>query len=568
MPTVSASWKASLPIMKVGTCPVRTTIGIESISASVMPVTALVAPGPGGDQNHPGPAGRAGIALGGMRRGLLVAHQDVADVVLLEDRVVDRQHRAAGIAEHGVDPLVLQSLNDHFCAGHVSVHRASPILRVRRVAAACAPRPAIKKPPLGGSWRGASGRALGPFPGSAPRHDAYRPVHTASLIGTGAAKVNRSRCRKLPAGRLSRFFSTRQRIVAPSRASAPCRTSPNHIEPRRSAAPADAGDRVLLFRRRGDDRLRRGEVAATNAAGNVRARPHEGAAAPRRRDRWRQPLLRPSRRGSCCWRCLISAGNATSRYLFSVSSNAWLEIQWQMFAGIFLLGGANVLRLNEHVRVDLLYGARPPRGKLWTDVIGLMLFLIPSMLTMIFFSWEFFMTSFLSGEHSSNAGGLLLWPVKLLLPFGLSLLLLQGIAELIKRIAGAARRPRRDDRLREADPVSRAEARAHARLRPDGADDVRRAGRSSCSSAFRPPSRCRRSGSSSACWRSRSAISGRSSCRRCRTAPSASCRTTCCSPSRSSPSWARCSSAAASPRTCSRAWASSSVRCRAGSPTR
>lgn len=133
---------------------------------------------------------------------------------------------------------------------------------------------------------------------------------------------------------------------------------------------------------------------------------------------------------------LISAGNATSRYLFNLSSNAWLEIQWQLFAGIFLLAGANVLRLNEHVRVDLLYGARSERGKLWTDVIGLTLFLIPSMLTMIFFSWEFFLTSFRSGEHSSNAGGLLLWPVKFLLPFGLSLLLLQGIAELIKRVAG------------------------------------------------------------------------------------------------------------------------------------
>jgi TRAP-type mannitol/chloroaromatic compound transport system permease small subunit len=134
--------------------------------------------------------------------------------------------------------------------------------------------------------------------------------------------------------------------------------------------------------------------------------------------------------------CLISAGNATSRYLFSMSSNAWLEIQWQMFAGIFLLGAANVLRMNEHVRVDLLYGARTPRGKLWTDVIGIILFLVPSMLTMGFFSWEFFMTSFRSGEHSSNAGGTLLWPVKFLLPLGLALVLLQGISELIKRIAG------------------------------------------------------------------------------------------------------------------------------------
>jgi TRAP-type mannitol/chloroaromatic compound transport system permease small subunit len=134
--------------------------------------------------------------------------------------------------------------------------------------------------------------------------------------------------------------------------------------------------------------------------------------------------------------CLISAGNAVSRYLFSASSNAWLEVQWQMFAGIFMLGAANVLRLNEHVRVDLLCGSRSERGKLWTDVIGLTLFLIPSVATMIFFSWEFFLTSFLSGERSSNAGGLLLWPVKLLLPLGMLILLLQGIAELVKRFAG------------------------------------------------------------------------------------------------------------------------------------
>jgi TRAP-type mannitol/chloroaromatic compound transport system permease small subunit len=134
--------------------------------------------------------------------------------------------------------------------------------------------------------------------------------------------------------------------------------------------------------------------------------------------------------------CLISAGNATSRYLLSLSSNAWLEIQWQMFAGIFLLGAAEVLRRNEHVRVDLLYGARSPRGKLWTDVVGIVLFLIPAMATIAYFSWSFFLRSYDSGEMSSNAGGLPLWPVKLLLPFGLALLLLQGLAELIKRVAG------------------------------------------------------------------------------------------------------------------------------------
>ena len=104
--------------------------------------------------------------------------------------------------------------------------------------------------------------------------------------------------------------------------------------------------------------------------------------------------------------CLISAGNAASRYLFSLSSNAWLEIQWQMFSGIFLLGAAHVLKLNEHVRVDLLYGGASPRRKLWIDVIGIPLFLFPAMAVMAWFSWAFFLTSFRSGEYSSNAGGL------------------------------------------------------------------------------------------------------------------------------------------------------------------
>jgi TRAP-type mannitol/chloroaromatic compound transport system permease small subunit len=133
--------------------------------------------------------------------------------------------------------------------------------------------------------------------------------------------------------------------------------------------------------------------------------------------------------------CLISAGNAASRYLFSLSSNAWLEIQWQMFAGIFLLGAAHVLKLNEHVRVDLFYGSASPRRKLWIDIIGIPLFLFPSMAVMAWFSWSFFLTSFASGERSANAGGLVYWPVKLLLPVGLVLLLLQGVAELIKRVA-------------------------------------------------------------------------------------------------------------------------------------
>lgn len=132
---------------------------------------------------------------------------------------------------------------------------------------------------------------------------------------------------------------------------------------------------------------------------------------------------------------LISAGNALSRYLFSASSNAWLEIQWQLFSGIFLLGAAHVLKLNGHVRVDLVYGSVRPRGKLWIDIFGIVFFLFPTMALLTYFSWGFFVPSFLSGEHSSNTGGLLFWPVKLLMPVGFGLVFLQGISELIKRLA-------------------------------------------------------------------------------------------------------------------------------------
>ena len=134
--------------------------------------------------------------------------------------------------------------------------------------------------------------------------------------------------------------------------------------------------------------------------------------------------------------CFISAGNALSRYLFSLSSNAWLEIQWQLFSGVFLLGAPYVLCMNGHVRVDLIYGSVSPRGKLWIDVFGIIFFLFPVMLTLTYFAWSFFVPSYLSGETSSNTGGLILWPVKLLMPLGFALVLLQGVSELIKRIAG------------------------------------------------------------------------------------------------------------------------------------
>ena len=134
--------------------------------------------------------------------------------------------------------------------------------------------------------------------------------------------------------------------------------------------------------------------------------------------------------------CFISAGNATLRYAFSIANNGLLEIQWQMFSGIFLLGAAHVLKLNEHVRVDIIYGSRSPRTKLWIDVFGLIFFLAPACIMMTEMGWGFFMDSFNRMEVSANAGGLPVWPVKLLLPLGFVLVLMQGVAELIKRIAG------------------------------------------------------------------------------------------------------------------------------------
>ena len=133
--------------------------------------------------------------------------------------------------------------------------------------------------------------------------------------------------------------------------------------------------------------------------------------------------------------CLISAGNALVRYGFSDSSNAWLEIQWYLFAAMFMLGAPYTLRMNEHVRVDILYGSVSPRVQLWIDLLGGILFLLPATIIIGWMSWPIFVDSFVSGEVSNNAGGLIRWPVKLLMPLGFGLLTLQGISEIIKRIA-------------------------------------------------------------------------------------------------------------------------------------
>ena len=132
---------------------------------------------------------------------------------------------------------------------------------------------------------------------------------------------------------------------------------------------------------------------------------------------------------------LISAGNAVSRYALNLSSNAWLEIQWYLFAGLFLLAAGYTLKHNGHVRIDVLYGHYSLRTQAWIDLLGGVLFLLPFCVLMVWLSWPGFVESFVRGELSPDAGGLLRWPVRLMIPLGFALLAAQGVSEVIKRIA-------------------------------------------------------------------------------------------------------------------------------------
>jgi TRAP-type mannitol/chloroaromatic compound transport system permease small subunit len=132
---------------------------------------------------------------------------------------------------------------------------------------------------------------------------------------------------------------------------------------------------------------------------------------------------------------LLSAGNALMRYGLSYSSNAYLEAQWYMFSLIFLLGGAYALKKDAHVRIDLIYGRLSKRAQAWIDLLGTLLFLIPMALGVLYLAWPWAMNSFLTRELSPDAGGLPRWPIKLALLLGFALLALQGLSELIKRIA-------------------------------------------------------------------------------------------------------------------------------------
>jgi len=132
---------------------------------------------------------------------------------------------------------------------------------------------------------------------------------------------------------------------------------------------------------------------------------------------------------------LISAANASVRKAFNYSSNSFLEIQWYLFSVIFLLGAGYVLLHNAHVRIDIIAGRLSGRAQNWIDVFGIVFFLFPMAFVIMKLSWPLFMDAFTRNEVSTNAGGLIIWPARLLVPIGFFLLIMQGVSELIKRIA-------------------------------------------------------------------------------------------------------------------------------------
>lgn len=132
---------------------------------------------------------------------------------------------------------------------------------------------------------------------------------------------------------------------------------------------------------------------------------------------------------------LVSAVNAVVRKSLNVSSNAWLELQWYLFSAVFLLGAGYTFLRNAHVRIDFISSRLTARARSIIDVVGIVVFLIPLCVLMIDMSWPLLARAWASGEMSQNAGGLIRWPVYLLVPVGMGLLLAQAVSELIKRIA-------------------------------------------------------------------------------------------------------------------------------------
>jgi TRAP-type mannitol/chloroaromatic compound transport system permease small subunit len=132
---------------------------------------------------------------------------------------------------------------------------------------------------------------------------------------------------------------------------------------------------------------------------------------------------------------LISAGNAVIRYAIGDSSNAWLELQWVLIAAVFLLCAGYTLLHQQHVKIDIVYSRFSRRAQLWIDILGTIFFLWPMAFIIMWLSWPVFITAFTSGEVSANTGGLTLWWARLLVPVGFFFLILQGLSELIKRVA-------------------------------------------------------------------------------------------------------------------------------------
>jgi TRAP-type mannitol/chloroaromatic compound transport system permease small subunit len=171
---------------------------------------------------------------------------------------------------------------------------------------------------------------------------------------------------------------------------------------------------------------------------------------------------------------VISAGNAVVRYGFDWSSNGLLEVQWYLFSAIFLLCAGYVLKRNEHIRIDVIFGRFSERTQNWIDVFGFVVFFMPMVMLTLWLSWPVFVNAWVSGETSANPGGLVRWPVRLLLPAGFALLLLQGVSELIKRLAFLAGRGR-NVLQKEAGPSAEDELAAEIRkhqVAPEVADIV------------------------------------------------------------------------------------------------
>ena len=132
---------------------------------------------------------------------------------------------------------------------------------------------------------------------------------------------------------------------------------------------------------------------------------------------------------------IICTVNAIFRYAFNMSSNAWLEIQWYLNAAMFLLVAAWALKRNDHVRIDVIGGRLPRKAQAWIDIVGGLFALLPASLIIAWYSWPSLLNSYLISEYSSDPGGLIRWPVRLLIPVAFSLLALQGVSEIIKKVA-------------------------------------------------------------------------------------------------------------------------------------